>query len=128
MFDQLTVFRMAESMARHAGQRTALAARNLANADTPGYRAQALPSFADLADEGALSEPGMRTTRTGHIAGSGATALARIERAEAQTSPNGNSVSIEEEMVRAVDAEREHGRALTVYRHSMQVLRTVIGS
>jgi flagellar basal-body rod protein FlgB len=44
-----------------------------------------------------------------------------------EQSPNGNSVSLEEEMVAAVDASREHNRALAVYRHGMTVLRTALG-
>ncbi|NDU99499.1 FlgB family protein [Pseudoroseicyclus tamaricis] len=128
MFDNLAIFGMADAMARHAGARTALVARNLANADTPGYRASHLPSFAEVADSGGVEVPSLRTTRAGHIGGDPAPLRARQEPAEGQTSPNGNSVSIEEEMVRAVAAEREHSRALAVYRHSMQVLRTVIGT
>ncbi|MGZ9812581.1 FlgB family protein [Pseudoroseicyclus sp. H15] len=129
MFEDLTIFRMADSMARHAAARTALAARNLANADTPGYRAREMPSFADItAGEGTPGPMALRATRAGHIASPAPTALARAELAGDQTSPNGNSVSLEQEMVRASEAEREHGRALAIYRHSMQVLRTAIGS
>ena len=45
MFQNLDVFRTAMAMARHAGQAQALSAQNIANADTPGYRARDLPDF-----------------------------------------------------------------------------------
>ena len=47
MFSNLTVFKTAHAMAVHAGARQALIAQNVANADTPGYRARDLPSFAE---------------------------------------------------------------------------------
>ena len=47
MYDSLSLFRLAASMARHAGERQAVVARNMANADTPGYRAEATVPFSD---------------------------------------------------------------------------------
>jgi len=56
-------------------QRTELLARNLANADTPGYRARDIDFRAALASaEGAASAGTLHTTQTGHI---GATDSAR---------------------------------------------------
>lgn len=57
--------------------RTEMLARNLANADTPGYKAQDLDFRAALAaSTGAATEPGsLKVTQPGHIgAGSGAPA------------------------------------------------------
>ena len=48
MFSKLTVFQTAHAMAVHAGARQALIAQNVANADTPGYRAKDLPSFSQV--------------------------------------------------------------------------------
>lgn len=55
-------------------QRTELLARNLANADTPGYKAQDLDFRAALAasTNPAGSADALRTTRTLHIGGAGA--------------------------------------------------------
>lgn len=47
MFTNLNVFRMAQAMAVHAGQRQAIIAQNVANADTPGYQARDLSPFAE---------------------------------------------------------------------------------
>ncbi len=63
MFEKLVIVRMAQSMARHAGLRTEVVAHNLANADTPGYRAQDLPDFESYAS----GTVGLRTTRPGHL-------------------------------------------------------------
>jgi flagellar basal-body rod protein FlgB len=42
-------------------------------------------------------------------------------------SPNGNSVSLETEMVKAADTQREHDLALAVYGKSLDILRASLG-
>ena len=44
-----------------------------------------------------------------------------------QTNPNGNGVSLEEQMLHAVDVKRQHDRALAIYKFSLGVLRSSIG-
>ena len=125
MFDQLEVFRTAHAMAVHAGARHALAARNIANADTPGYRAQDIPAFRDVVSR---ESSGLRATRPGHI---GAGVPVRLpeaaDRADALTDPNGNSVSLEREMLTAVEARRQHDRALAIYRNALSLVRLSLG-
>ena len=122
MFDSMDVFRVSGQLMRHAGQRQALAAVNVANADTPGFRAQALPSFAEAAEGG-----GPRATRAGHLGG-GDGAAARPFDAPGESSPNGNTVSIEQEMWASAQATREHNQALAAWRHGLTVLRTAMGA
>lgn len=125
MFNNLEIFQTSYAMARHAGARQAVTAANMANADTPGYRAQSIASFGD--SYAGRDTGGMRATRPGHIgAGSFATA-APVQFANAEASPNGNSVSLEQEMISAVEIQREHNRALAVYKHSLDLLRLSIG-
>ena len=40
--------------------------------------------------------------------------------------PNGNSVSLEDQMMRAAAVRQEHGLALGVYAKSLEILRTAI--
>lgn len=125
MFKSLDVLQTAMQMARHAGARQAVSAANLANADTPGYRARSLGSFAEsYSAQGAAD---LRQTRAGHLGGTADQAAARVGFADAEPAPNGNSVSIEEEMLNAVEIQREHDRALAIYKHSLDVLRLSIG-
>ena len=125
MFSKLEVVQTALSMARHAGSRQAVIARNMANADTPGYRAREIAPFTDHVRAG--TELGAARTRAGHMSAGGLGTEARVTFAESEPTPNGNSVSLEREMVNAVDVEREHNRALTIYRHSLDILRMSIG-
>lgn len=126
MFNTLEVFKIATDMARHAGQRQALVARNVANADTPGFRASTLPDFKDAYAAG----PGLaqRMTRAAHLSATAEGGRAALRPTETgEPSPNGNTVSIEDEMLNAVNVSREHSRALTIYRHGMTVLRSALG-
>ena len=125
MFTNLDVFQTSFAMARHSGTRQAITAANLANADTPNYRARALGSFAESYQEPSVQ--GMRATREGHLGTAGASSSAMVHFSDAESSPNGNSVSLEQEMLNAVEIQREHSRALAIYKHSMDVLRTTIG-
>lgn len=125
MYQSLDLFRTSAAMAQHAGARQAVVARNMAHADTPGYQAQAIAPFRE-----AYSTAGagmMRATRAGHMGADMATRAADAGAAMAEPSPNGNAVSLELEMVRGVEAQREHSRALAIYRHSMTVIRTSLG-
>ena len=64
MFGQIDVLRMAGAMARNAEARQGAIARNVANADTPGYRAVDLPSFAE--SYAASDDFAMLATLPGH--------------------------------------------------------------
>ncbi|MFT5005586.1 MAG: flagellar basal-body rod protein FlgB [Paracoccaceae bacterium] len=127
MFTNLNVFRMAEAMAVHAGQRQAVIAQNVANADTPGYQAQDLTPFAD-SYQNQNSGGFMRATRANHLnaGSSGGNEMAGVKMNLA-TDPNDNSVSIEQEMLKAVDVKRQHDRAIAIYKSSLSILRASIG-
>ncbi len=125
MYDTLDLFRISSAMARHAGAQQAMIATNVANADTPGYKATTLPPFTDAyrADGGA----DMRATRARHMAPTPAGMASRPQSVDGEPSPNGNTVSVEEEMLAAVEAQREHSQALAIYRHAMGIIRTSLG-
>ena len=124
MFQSLTLFQTAYDMARHAGARQALIARNMANSDTPGYRPTDLRPFAETLAE--APGAGLRATRGGHLSDAGAPAL-RPSAATGEAAPNGNAVNIEEEMMRSVEAQRQHDRALAIYRSGLRILRAGLG-
>ena len=123
MFQNLDVFRTAMAMARHAGTQQAYSAQNIANADTPGYRAKDLPDFQSTVRDSLM---GQRATRANHLNGSVGREVTFEER-RAALDPNGNTVSLEEEMVKSVGAQRQHDRALAIYKSSMTILRTSLG-
>ena len=123
MFQNLDVFRTAMAMARHAGLQQAMSAQNIANADTPGYRAKAVPEFAANLRQ-SLMEP--RATRDRHLNGP-RNGDPEVRERDSIADPNGNTVSLEEEMVFAVNAKRQQDRALAIYRSNLSILRTSLG-
>ena len=126
MYQSLSIFQTASAMAKHAGARQAIVAQNVANADTPNYQARTLPAFSELVDQG--TEITVKQSRVGHMINTGHDIIA-TQRGHSGTepAPNGNSVSIEEEMMNSINVTREHNRALAIYRHAMTVLRTTLG-
>ncbi|MBA3910419.1 MAG: flagellar basal body rod protein FlgB [Rhodobacter sp.] len=124
MFDKLDLTRMAQALASYSGSRMGVIARNVANADTPGFKAQDLAPFAEVFAE---SGGEMRATRPGHMeAGSEGTTMVP-QRAPGREAPNGNSVSLEGEMVKSVEARQSLEMALAVYRTSSEVIRASLG-
>ncbi len=123
MFESLDLFRTSAALMRHGAARQALSAVNVANADTPGYRARALPAFAETL----RGAPSLRATRPGHLGRDAASPGARAFDAPGEAAPNGNTVSLEAEMFASAQASREHNQALAVWRHALTVLRGSLG-
>lgn len=125
MFQSLEVFKLSRAMSQHAAQRQSVIAGNMANADTPGYAARDLAPFKETLRQssGAFD---LRGTRSGHFTDVGNTSFEESERAS-DGSPNGNSVSLEGEMLKSVDAKRQHDRALAIYKSSLNILRSSLG-
>lgn len=125
MFEKLYVVRMAQALAAHAGARQEAIARNVANADTPGYRALDLPDFASTYQ--AAGAGTMRATRPGHLGATDQLAVPSPRAAGGSGAPNGNSVSLESEMVKAVEVRQQHDMALAIYRNTTTILRLSLG-
>jgi len=126
MFETLEVFRMAHSMAKHAGARHSVIAQNMANADTPNYTARDIQPFKALYESG-NHQDSQKATRTRHLNGSlHDQPLSMIERRELSADPNGNTVSLESEMLHAVDTKRQHDRAMMIYKSALTILRTAV--
>jgi flagellar basal-body rod protein FlgB len=127
MFDSLEIFNMASGLARHSGARQTLVARNIAHADTPGFRQRDLVSFAEsyrAGDAGNL----MQRTRATHMTDTPIAGEFREEVVQSVASdPNGNTVTIESEILKTAEIRQQHEMALSVYRHGMSLLRTSLG-
>ena len=124
MFEKLQLTSMAQAMAAQAGARMGMIAQNVANADTPGFKAMDMPSFAETYVE---SGGHMRATRPGHSSGADAAMTPLPRRDKAAGAPNGNTVSLETEMVKAAGARQDHEMALAIYRNTSDIIRASLG-
>ena len=113
MFSNMDVFRIYSAMARHASEAQTQSATNISHADDPGYRAQQLESFEDYLNRTAF--------------GTSLDANFKVSDSGTPARPNGNTVSIEQELYKSAEAADQHQMALTVYQKSLDLLRTAIG-
>jgi flagellar basal-body rod protein FlgB len=124
MFEKLELTNMANAMAERAGARMGVIAQNVANADTPGFKAMDLPTFAETYQD---SGTAMRATRTGHFSASDAAISPIPHRTKGTGSPNGNTVSLEQEMVKTATIRQDHEMALAIYRNTTDIIRASLG-
>lgn len=103
-----TLLTIAKAMASHAGEAQAVAARNLAHADTPGYKAQAAEAFEKSFAVGRAT-PRVTTDDT------------------APADPNGNSVSVEAQVLALSEARGQHDMALALWDQTLSFYRTALG-
>ena len=122
------IFRLAGAALDHASARQSVVAQNIANADTPDYRARDIEPFEAMYDRLSGRELAMRATRKGHI---GAVQdNPKFEASEATAfgaeAPNGNNVSLEDQMFRGAQVKGQHDLALGIYQKSLTILRTAV--
>jgi flagellar basal-body rod protein FlgB len=115
------LFRLAERRLAWVDQRQALLAQNIANASTPGFQPRDLPSFAAaLAQQGNLSR-----TDPQHLsgnAGAGSATTHKLGRA-----PNGNAVSLEDQLGKVADTAGTQELVSTLYHKYQGLFRTALG-
>jgi len=114
--------------------RQRLLAENVANADTPGYKARDLeaPSFATLVERHTtVRTTAIQTTHASHIAaappGRAGEAFAPTTGAAWETRPSGNSVSLEEQMMKVTANQADYQAASSLYSRSLALLRIALG-
>ncbi len=122
MFSDLKIMHTASMLARHSVQRHAQVAENIANADTPGYKAKDLEPFAEAFAKSQRSQMDARASGFATQAFE-----ARKIDVKGVASPDGNTVSLEDQMTRSTAAVRDHDTALTVYSKALAMMRATLG-
>ena len=123
------LLKLAGALASHAAYRQGLIAENLANADTPGYRARDLEPFSAMIAKTGTNARAMRATRPEHFGQIENTAGFVVEDTAqfGAESPNGNTVSLDDQMMRSAALKVDHDLALGVYSKSLKILRLGLG-
>jgi flagellar basal-body rod protein FlgB len=130
MLGGMLVFALASARLAHASQRNAVVARNIAHADTPGFKAQDVAAFDFERSITAAGVTEPKATRPGHAVGQAAPGRLEVEVRDAPAideSPDGNTVSLEEQMVQAAETRGHFELAATLYAKHLSLLRTAIG-
>ena len=107
-------------------ERQRVLAENVANADTPNYRARDLapPNF-----EHALTAASLTLARTdpGHMAGNGGSQFADGGDLHYEVRPRGNAVSHEDEMLKLAGNQMDYDAVTSLYTHSLTLIKTAVG-
>jgi flagellar basal-body rod protein FlgB len=113
-------------------QRQRLLAENVANADTPNYRARDLKPLK-FEPEGQLAGQGvtpvmLAQTESGHIGSATSGSSFRTDRdAKYEVHPGGNSVSLEDEMMKVAANQMDYQAVSALYTRSLSLLKIALG-
>jgi len=121
------LFDLASRHVSWASFRQMVVTGNIANANTPGYQAQDVKPFTDVLDNVNLT---MARTSSGHIdvddAPDGATETTAADSRDVTYS--GNSVSLDQELIKADDISRSVSLDVGVERAFHRMLMTSVGA
>jgi flagellar basal-body rod protein FlgB len=112
-------------------QRQRVLAENVANADTPNY----VPRDLDEADFGRilrnqLSPMDPKATHAAHLRGTvqrGGPANSTRQKDPYETSPSGNAVILEEQLIKVAKTQSDYQMIVNLYRKHMDMVRTALG-
>lgn len=107
--DPVNFFSLASQQNRWLTVRQSTVAQNVANANTPGYKALDVEPFDAVLNSTGVE---MRRTRSNHMSPTGGTGsdAATEENARWQIVHSGNSVSLEEQMLKAGEVSGAYAR------------------
>lgn len=111
--------------------RQGVLAENVANAETPGYCGRDLAqfNFADQTRSQSTATVTAVTTQPMHISvQSGSSSAFGVQQMHGfEVTPEGNAVSLEDEMMKVTTNMTDYQAATSIYQTSMKILRTALG-
>ncbi len=126
--DDLPIFAMLKSRLDYLADRQQVIAQNVANSDTPGFTPKDLKPFV-LPGHGGVAAglAPVTPTRTSpmHLsAPTTATQAKPVSAPDSETTLNGNSVVLEDEMMKMTQSRMDYDAAVAFYQQSVQLLNT----
>ncbi len=132
-FTDLPLFNVLRQNMSWLTNRQRVLSENIANADTPGFRARDIsrPDFRAILRQASGGASGsMLRTDPRHMSSSRATTTGgglRIEDApDSASKPNGNTVVLEDQMMRVAETQMNHQAAVGLYQKSLGILRMAV--
>lgn len=136
MFKDIPLFGALKTRMRWQEARHTVLAENVANADTPGYKARDLKELSFnrfLASTGtghhAMKATHMARTNPQHLGGKPMGSVDGFKANNAasfETTYSGNSVNIEDQMMEVASNQLDYQTATTLYSKSLGLLRTAV--
>lgn len=107
------------------GQRLGVLANNLANADTPGFKAQDI-DFRSVLAEAQASTAGLKRSHAAHLGGSAPGEPPRLWQVPSQPSADGNTVDAQMEQARFAEASLRYEATMRFIDGRLKGLNTAI--
>lgn len=131
ILDGITMVDTLKARMNYLQVRQSLIAQNVANADTPGVQAKDLAPFAANFEKTLAQAANMARTNASHITANpdtqGQTKLDRQHEGW-ELAPNGNSIVLEQEMIKANDTRAAYEMSNLVYSKHVAMTRAAFGS
>jgi len=127
--NNLGAFRVMKERLSWIGQRQEVIARNIANADTPGYRPQDLQPFTFRMAMGEQRQLKPAVTQAGHMPGPKSRdrdAKVDRDRNYYETAPDGNQVVLEQQMMKVADNGMNYQMVTNLYRKQVGIIKMVV--
>ena len=131
-FNNVPIMQMMTKKMSWLSRRTEIIAQNVANADTPGFKARDLKpvNFREMVDrEAGPRNAGPHLTNARHLTGTRAALSFDTERApdRFETSINGNDVSLEQQLTRLGQTQLSYQTTINLYRKHLDMFRIALG-
>lgn len=119
--EPIYLFDLAASQARWLAVRQAAVAENIANANTPGYAAKDVAPFSEVYEQTQLQ---LVTTNPAHMGSEPLDLSSASDKNEQpwETTPSGNSVSMEREMLKANGVSRTYSMNMAIVKAFHQMM------
>ena len=129
--DKLTLFSAVKGRLKWLTQRQEVLAQNVANADTPKYKASDLKAFEfrDVLRRENNSQVHMSVTDASHQPGARRRIrdfAEKVDRQPFETSPNGNSVVLEEQLAKVNETYTKHQLVTQLYKKHLSMLTMAV--
>ena len=130
---KLPLFSMMSQRLSWLGKRQQVLAQNVANADTPGFHARDLkqPTFRELLGGTRSHAVAMVATQGAHIAPRGAGDAGQhfktLEDQDSEVSLSGNSVDVEDQMMKVAQTTMDHQFTINLYRKHIAMIKAALG-
>ena len=128
----IPILSMLRTRLEWAQQRQRVLSENVANSDTPHYRARDLtaPKFEEPSQVSPATVSTVSLTRTasGHIGGIGSSGSAfQTEKGNYEVRPTGNAVNLEDEMMKVAANQMDYQAATALYTRSLNLIKIALG-
>ena len=129
--NNITLFGLMKGKLKWLTQRQEVLAQNVANSDTPGYRPRDLKAF-DFKEmvQTPQNKINMAVADPQHLQGRRQRLGVAKEIEDSrnyETSPDGNSVVLEEQMAKIGETQIDHKMITELYRKQVSMIKTAIG-